>query len=202
MPKVTQLDPRKTALVLVDFQEEFFTGRLAIADAPETAKHAAALLEWARRNAIAIVHVRNVAKPGSTVFAPDSPKTAIVPVLLPRPDEVLLTKPGGGGFTKTALDETLRARGVDTVVVAGIQAHLAVALTAEDGAVLGYHVIVAADATTTRDLPNPVAAAGGGSGPSVIDRTTLLRATLAALADRFADVLTTDSIVALPLAAR
>lgn len=192
LPRVERLEPQRTALVLVDFQEEFFHGKLALPEANQAAEHASELLAWARSSGITTIHVRNVARPGSVVFAPDSPTISFTPKVAPSGDELVLTKPTGGGFTKTELDAKLRARGIDTIVVAGIMAHLAVALTAADGAVLGYRVVVASDATATRDLP-------GAAGAPQVDRTTLARASLAALADRFADVLSTAEIIALPL---
>jgi nicotinamidase-related amidase len=192
IPRVERLDPRRTALVLVDFQEEFFHGKLVVPGADDAAARARELLAWVRSSGIAAVHVQNVARPGSVVFAPGSPTIAFTPALAPRADELVVTKPTGGAFTKTDLDAKLRARGIDTIVVAGIMAHLAVAMTAQDGAVLGYRVVVASDATTTRDLP-------GAAGAPEVDHVTLARAALAALADRFADVLPTTEIVALPL---
>lgn len=188
LPRVERLEREHSALVLVDFQDEFVHGRLAIADAPAAIARAAELLEWARAEGLTVVHVRNVTKPGAPLFAPGSSTTAIVPELAPRPGELVLDKPTGGAFTKTALDTKLRERGIDTLVVAGIMAHLALAMSAQDGTILGYRVVVAEDATTTRDLPT-------------IDGVTLKRAALAAIGDRFADVLSTRDIRSLELGA-
>jgi nicotinamidase-related amidase len=188
-----QIVPARTALVLVDFQEEFFHGGLPIPDGPAALARAAALLDWARASGVAVVHVRNISpREGSPLFAPGSKTTAIMGAVFPHPDELVVTKPTGGAFSRTDLDATLRARGIDTIVVAGIMTHLAVDSTARDGGVLGYHVIVAGDASATRDLP----ATDGGVA---IDHEALHRTALASLADRFADVMTTPSIVALPL---
>ena len=102
-----------------------------------------------------------------------------------------MTKPTGGAFTETELDAMLRARGIETLVIAGIMAHLAVAITAQDAIILGYHVVVAADATATRDLP-------GAAGAPPWTNQALQQAALAAIADRFADVMPTHQILALP----
>jgi nicotinamidase-related amidase len=189
---IARVDAHRTALQLVDFQEEFLHGRLAMDDAPRAVARAAELLAWARANGLAVVHVQNVAKPGSPIFAQGSPAASLVPALAPGDGETVVTKPGGGAFTKTGLDATLRERGIDTVVIAGIMAQLAVAMSAQDASVLGYRVIVASDATTTRDLPDP-------SSGAVVDREAVQRAALAGLGDRFADVLPVRRIVALPL---
>ncbi len=97
-----------------------------------------------------------------------------------------------GAFSKTGLDAELRARGIDTLIVAGLMTHLAVLTTASDGTVLGYRVIVAADATATRALP------GAPDGPT-LDAPTLQRAALASMADRVADVLTNPAIIGRPV---
>ncbi len=193
LPTVGSLDPRRTALLLVDFQEEFIHGRLPIAEASRAVGCAASLLAWARAAAIHVAHVRNVAaRADSPIFAPRSRTIEIVAPLAPRLGEPVVTKATGGAFTRTDVDVALRARGIDTMVVAGIMTHLAVDMTARDGAVLGYRVVVAEDAAATRDVP-------GAAGGSPIDAQSLHRATLAALADRFADVMVTRAIVALPL---
>ena len=57
---------------------------------------------------------------------------------------------------------------------------------------IGYRVIVAADATATRDLP-------GAAGYANVDATTLHHVALATLADRVADVMSSESITKLPI---
>jgi nicotinamidase-related amidase len=97
-----------------------------------------------------------------------------------------------GAFSRTDLDQRLRTLGVHRLVLAGIMTHLAVDTSARDAAVLGYEVIVAADATATRSLPGVL------GGPS-IDAATVKLVALASLADRFAEVLDVEQIRALRL---
>ena len=97
-----------------------------------------------------------------------------------------------GAFSRTDLHQTLAARGVELLVIAGLMTHLAVDTSARDGTVLGYQVVVVSDATATRSLP-------AADGEGLVDHSTLQRAALAALADRFAEVLTTDEVLALPV---
>ena len=59
-----------------------------------------------------------------------------------------------------------------------------------DAVPLGYDVIVADDACATRDLD--------GADGKTVPHALLHQASLASLADTFADVQTTDSILALP----
>lgn len=179
----------KTALLLVDYQREFVDGDLPVPGAQQAIAHAAALRHWAHEKGIFVVEVQNVSSlPTSPVFRSGSPEVAIVPELRPGPDDFVLTKSMAGAFSRTDLDRILREKKkVDTVIVAGFMTHLAVDTTARDASVLGYKVIVASDACSTRALPS---ALGGGS----LDAATVHRAALASLADRFADVLTTAQI--------
>lgn len=184
---IRQLAPQRTALLLVDFQEEFFHGKLPLPEAPRAAARARHLLDWARRTGVAVIHVRNLTPPGSAVFAPDSPTSAFAPHLHPTESEQVVTKTAGGAFTHTDLDARLRAQGIQTVVVAGLMTHLAVTLSAQDAALLGYQVIVAADATATRALPGVLGSPG-------VEASTLAQVALTALADRFAEILTVEQV--------
>lgn len=188
-----RLSTSSTALVLIDYQAEFFTGRLPVDGGAAAVARASELLRWARREGVVVVHVRHLAaRRGSPVFDEGSAGAAFLPALAPLPHEVVVTKAAAGAFTGTALDDLLRARGLDTLVVAGVMTHLAVDATARDGALLGHHVLVAHDACATRTLPSP-------AGGRPIAARDLHRAALAALGDRFADVLSTADIVGLPL---
>jgi len=187
-----ELASASTALVLVDFQDEFFHGKLPVEDGGVAVERAAALRGWARARGILVVHVRNVARPGSRVFAESSPTIAFVPELAPEGRELVVTKHKAGAFSQTDLDETLRARRVDTLIVAGIMTHLAVDTTARDGAVLGYRVVVASDACATRAIPSPL------GGPPIA-AAEVHRVALASIADRFADVMPAEAVMRLPV---
>jgi nicotinamidase-related amidase len=192
LPPTAALDPARTALVLVDFQREFLDGGLPLPDAAPAVDRAARLLAWARAGGVAVVFVRQVAARPGPLFAPDSPGARPIPGLEPRDGDLVVTKSAAGGFTGTDLDDRLKARGIERLVIAGFMTHLAVDSTARDATVRGYGVVVAADATATRALPDP-------AGTATIDHRTLQRAALASLADRFAEVRTVAQIVALPL---
>lgn len=183
-----------TALLLIDFQDEFVHGRLPLPEADAAVSHANTLLGWARQQQLLVIHVQQVSsKADSPVFAPRAPGTRLLPLLAPRPGELLLSKSLLGAFSRTNLQQELQSRGVNTLVIAGLMTHLAVQATAADAVALGYHAVVAGDAVATRALP-------GAAGLPGVDAATLQRATLASIADRLADVLTTQDIARLPVA--
>jgi nicotinamidase-related amidase len=193
--QIDRLHRARTALVLVDFQEEFFSGGLKLPDARAALENAARLLRWARESGITVAHVRNVGAKGARLFAADSPRADFAPAARPLAGELVITKSMAGGFTRTDLDDQLRRRGVDTIIVSGLMTHLAVDSTVRDGLVLGYRVVLPSDASASRDLP----AVEGAQGALLLDHRTVHEVSLAALADRFADVLPTEAVVALPL---
>ena len=182
----------KTALVLVDFQGDYFDpAKLPIAGGPAAAAQAARLVAAFDAAGAKVVHVQHLAgSPAAPLFAPGSPGAEIVAAVQPKAGHEVVSKGLPSSFVNTELDAKLRAAGIDTVVVAGLMTHMCVDATARDAMSRGYKVIVAGDACATRDLPGP-----DGSEP--IAAEAIHRSTLAALADRFADVMRADQLALL-----
>lgn len=70
----------------------------------------------------------------------------IVDELAPAPGEVVLDKPGKGAFHQTDLEQVLRNRSIDTLVVAGVTTEVCVHTTVREGNDRGYRCVVLADA--------------------------------------------------------
>lgn len=184
------IEPAKTALVLIDIQMEYFEGgALPLPGGESAAANAASLLGWARKHGIHVVHVRHLAKSQASPFCPPgSPRAEFHPVVAPRHGEKVVTKHFPSSFCGTDLHEWLGTQGVDTLVIAGNMTHMCVGTTTRDALPLGYRVVLASDACATRDLP-------AADGDGVMTACEVQRATLAALADRFADVAEVSRIV-------
>jgi nicotinamidase-related amidase len=185
------LDPGKTALVLIDFQGDYFDpAKLPLPDGRQAAVKAAQLIDAADAAGVRVFHVQHVApSPASPLFAPGSSGWAFVDPVTPRPGHETIAKTLPSSFVRTELDAKLRAAGVETLVIAGLMTHMCVDATTRDAVSNGYKAIVAGDACATRDLP-------AGDGGTITARD-VHRATLAALGDRFADVMNTDALVTL-----
>jgi len=69
--------------------------------------------------------------------------------LAPRSGDITVEKPLFDGFHATDLDAQLRARGIETLVLAGFSTDCCVAATAGSGFHRGYHIFVAGDACAT-----------------------------------------------------
>ena len=73
----------------------------------------------------------------------------VPPELDPRPDDYFIPKYRWSSFHHTYLDLALRARGIDTLFIAGGSTEVGVASTVYSGRDLDYHMIVVRDACTT-----------------------------------------------------
>ncbi|PXV61766.1 Nicotinamidase-related amidase [Dyella jiangningensis] len=187
------LAPARTALLVIDFQNEYFDGRLPIPDGRNALRHAQRLIAHADAAGMAVYHVRHVTPAGSPVFAEDSATSAFHEGAQPAAHHHVVNKSEVSVFAGTDIDRRLKQSGIDTLIVTGLMTHACVAGAARDAVPLGYGVMVIGDACATRDLDN----ADGGSVPHAM----LHRAALASIEDTFGDVLTTDQLIGLPLTA-
>ena len=183
--------PARTALLLIDFQMEYYSGGLPLPDGAAAAKCAADLVGWADRAGVQVVHIHHVAShPLSPLFTPGGKFVAPHPLLVPAEHHQCLTKGLPSSFVATGLHALLCQSATDTLVIAGLMTHMCVDSTARDALSLGYKSIVAADACATRDLPDY-------AGSGVLPHRDLHRHSLSALADRYAEVMDTHAIVRL-----
>lgn len=204
-PVATSLDAAKTALLVIDFQNEYFDakavpgfagGRMVIPDGVAALRQARRVVEFADAHGIRVIHVQHVLPAGAPLFAQGSVNAAFHRDLQPRQGETVVQKDNVSvfaGASAAVLDQMLRNAGIDTLIVTGLQTHACVAGAARDAAAAprGYRVIVSSDASASRDLD----LAGGQR----IGHRALHEASLAQIEDAFGDVMSTDAILALPV---
>ena len=73
----------------------------------------------------------------------------VVEDLKPEPTDMVLAKRRFSAFFKTDLDQTLRALGVDTIVVTGIRTEVCVLMTAMEGLCHDFCVIILEDGSAS-----------------------------------------------------
>ncbi|MCU0090074.1 isochorismatase family protein [Pseudomonas koreensis] len=188
---IERLDPKTTALVVIDFQNEYFSGRLPIPDGIAAMNKARELIRFADQAKIPVFQVQHVAPAGSPVFAQGGETVKFHPLMQPRAQDHVLQKSTVSVFASTDLDRQLKQAGIKTVIFAGLMTHACVAGGARDAAPLGYQVVVASDASATRAITRV--------NGDTVDKDSLHRAALAEIEDTFGDVMTTQQIVRLPL---
>jgi nicotinamidase-related amidase len=168
------------AVVIIDAQNEYVSGKLPLAGVDAALARIADLLAAARAAGAPVIHVAQRGRPGG-LFDPDGPSFKFAAQVAPRAGEAVVEKPLPNAFAKTDLDAKLQATGRKTLVIAGFMTHMCVSATARSALDHGYTVTVAADAAATRALPDPL---GGADIPA----EHIHRTALAELADRFATV--------------
>ena len=154
----TPIDPARTALLVMDYQN----GILGLVDnAPELlagAKDAIARLR-AAGGTIGYVRVgfadgeepggmmgRRVApEVARTTFHADAPATQIHDDIAPQEGDIVVRKTRVGPFGTTDLDEQLRSRGIDTLILAGISTSGVVLSAVRDGHDRDYWLVVVSD---------------------------------------------------------
>ena len=182
------LDPSpwdKAALVLIDAQMEYVDGKLRLRGVTPALQEAARVLKLAREKSAPVIHIVHHGRPGGALFDPSGPMSKIAPEVAPVSGESIVPKGLPNAFAKTDLQKTLEATGRKELVVVGFMTHMCVSATVRAALDLGYRTTVVADATATRDLPDPLMCP---ESHGVQPAETVHRATLAALADRFAIV--------------
>lgn len=143
--------PARTALLVIDIQRDFAApgGAMARSGADMTAIHPAVaqatLLLAAARRANVFCAFSRVAAPDGEIARDGTPGADLV-APLPRGDELVVRKPRYSVFTGNSLAETLRARGIDTLVLCGLTTECCIQSSAWDAFERDFHVVIAADA--------------------------------------------------------
>lgn len=150
------------ALVVVDMQRAFddldFWGPTTN---PACEAHVAALVELFAGTGEPIVVVRHDSRNPRSPLHPDNPGNALVDAVADAPAAVLVTKHVNSAFYgEPDLHAWLQERGIDEIVVCGIQTNMCVETTARMGGNLGYTVTVPLDATRTFDLQQELPGVG------------------------------------------
>ncbi len=172
------LDPRRTALLLIDMQEEFVTfkgGPYRVPEAGRRIPAMAALLQAFRARSLPVLHTAFAAshafldRPRWGSLMPNRALGSgfddsalfqdprFVPELEPRLVEGVIHKPSYGAFYDTPLQTILKRLGVDTLVLAGTLTDCCVGTTARQAYERGLAAYVVSDATAT-SLPEMHAA--------------------------------------------
>lgn len=151
------LDPRKSALLIIDMQNDFVKpgGKLFVPDAPGTIPQIQGLLALAREHNLFTVFTQDTHYPGDPEFPiwgehclAGTWGWQIVDELAPHEGELVLQKRRYDAFYGTPLDHELRLRRIEQLLICGTVASICVHYTAASAALRWYNVIIPIDATS------------------------------------------------------
>ncbi|HWE14979.1 MAG TPA: isochorismatase family cysteine hydrolase [Solirubrobacteraceae bacterium] len=152
-----RVDPARTALIVVDMQNDFVSdgGSLRVPDAAGTVPAIAGLLGFARDRGIRVVFTQDTHRDGDPEWQIWPPHArdgswgwAIVDALAPLEQETVIRKLRYDAFYGTPLDHLLRLWEVTTLVICGTVANICVHYTAASAALRWYDVVIPRDAVS------------------------------------------------------
>jgi nicotinamidase-related amidase len=156
-----QLDPQKTALVVIDLQNAIVGMNTVPHTAAQVVENSQKLADAFRGQGAPVVYVR--VDLNDLVNLPvdqphnrgDKPLPAAASEIAPsagfQHGDILVTKRHWGAFAGTDLEQQLQTRGIDTVVLTGISTNAGVESTARQGTGLGFAFVLVEDACSSQN---------------------------------------------------
>lgn len=173
----------KTALLVIDVQNEYFTGLRPVTYPAGSLENILAAMKTAHDHLIPIVLIQHSStNPEAPAFRKGSKGWELHPDIAAQPHHMVIHKNFPGSFTKTMLDEWLRSYAIEKVVICGYMTQMCCDTTAREAFHRGYKVEFLSDATGTLDQSNIA-----GS----VSAETLHKAVLVVQQSAFSRVLTT-----------
>jgi len=173
MNDALKLDPKRTALVIQDLQNDVISegGAFAESGSPAHAKeqnvvaNVADLAAACRAKGVPVIHVWYIVEPGAPGLALNAPlfngvKDANAMVrgtwgaapadgIEPQEGDLIVEKTRMSGWQGTNLQNLLMGLGRDTVIVTGAWTNMSVEHSARTGADMGYNMVVPEDGCST-----------------------------------------------------
>jgi len=175
----------KTALLLIDIQNDYFdNGTMALVGSEEASKNAKLILDRFRADDLPIIHIQHIAtKPTATFFLPNTTGADIHKNVRPLGKEKVIIKHYPNSFRDTELLDYLRTLNIKDLVICGMMTHMCVDATTRAAKDFGFNCIVIADACATKDLE---------INGKKVKAEEVQKSFLAALNDFYSTVITTN----------
>lgn len=138
----------KTALVMIDIQNDYFPGgKMQLPGAKEALIKAEHLLDCARRSEMAVVHIRHISVSQDDSFFLDGTfGSEINGGVSPVKGETIVIKHYPNSFRQTCLQEFLLSSGIGRIVFCGMMSQMCVDTTVRAAYDMGYECILIHDA--------------------------------------------------------
>lgn len=146
----------REALIIIDMLNDFVLDGAPL-EVPDTRKIIPVIkkeIEKARAENNPVIYICDSHEPDDKEFrrfgwpahaVKGTEGAKVIKEIEPIKDDIIIEKTTYSGFYNTALDETLRSLGIDTIRITGCVTHICVMFTASDATLRGYNVIVLKD---------------------------------------------------------
>jgi nicotinamidase-related amidase len=161
------IDPRSSALLVMDYQIDVLEKFMAPADPSEVLSVLPKLLAAARSASMLVIYVGVSFRPGYPEISPRNPTFSVIgqsgllqagspgaqthPAVAPIKGEPVVTKHRVSAFGGTDLQTILQSRAVETLVLAGVHTSGVVLSTLRQAFDLDYRILVAGDCCADPD---------------------------------------------------
>ncbi len=144
----------KTALVLIDIQNDYFPGgRMELDGSHNASLRARDILTLFRERSLPIFHIQHISnREGASFFLPDTAGVEIHANVSPLPEETVIRKNFPNSFRNTELLIRLKDAGVNQLVICGMMTHMCVDATVRAAFDHGFDCVAIHDACATRGL--------------------------------------------------
>ena len=153
-----------TALIVIDVQEEYFSGRLPIEFPPRESSldMITTAMDQAAAASVPVVLVRHTGASGERSFQQDSPTWNLRAEVSDRHHDLVIDKRLPGTFTGTSLEKWLGERAIDHITIVGYMTNVCCDTTARQALHRGLGATLLHDAVGVPEMPdlegNPIAA--------------------------------------------
>ena len=173
------------SLLIIDAQNEYLSGPLALSGMEAATANIALLLDAARKAKRPVIHIRHLGTVGG-MFDPQGERGAFIKGLEPQGDELIIEKRMPNAFNDTGLQKALENLGSLDVIVCGFMSHSSVSTTVRAAKDYGLRCTLVSDACATRDLP---------TADGIISAEQVQKAEMAIMNDNFATLTLTQNLI-------
>ncbi|MDX1740224.1 MAG: cysteine hydrolase family protein [Rhodothermales bacterium] len=177
----------RSALLIIDVQQGLDDPCWGQRNNPEAEDNIVALLSAWRAARRPVIHVQHMSTRPDSPLRQEKPGNALKPEVEPAEGEPIFRKNVHSAFIGTDLEEYLRRRGIEELIVVGLTTDHCVSTTVRMAANLSFDVKVVSDATATFERTGPEG-----------DRFTaeeMHRSTLTSLHEEFAEIVNTADVL-------
>jgi nicotinamidase-related amidase len=144
----------KKALLIIDIQNDYFTGGTnQLTGSEVAAQNAQKILKKFRSDKSEVIFIQHLStRPGATFFVPGTKGCEINTIVKPLKNEKVIIKHFPSSFRETELQNYLKTKEITELVVCGMMTHMCVDSTIRAAKDFGYNCTLIADACATKDL--------------------------------------------------
>jgi nicotinamidase-related amidase len=145
----------KRALIVIDVQNEYFTGKLPVTYPEDSFQNIHNAIDSANKNEIPVILIQHSKlEEDAVTFKKGSHEHDIHEEILKRDYDIIIEKNLPGSFTGTELESWLKENNIDIVTICGYMTQMCCDTTARQAMHLGFNVEFLNDATGTLDISN------------------------------------------------